>query len=116
MVLRGLLPGSNAGADFMPTIKYITRLIKYKGKTGYYDMHVDIDPLISSKYNVKVVPALIYDKDYNPQTFTTIDDKAYVVYGDIDLEYGLKQIENKTHSKYIKEVLNLFNKNQFFTN
>ena len=115
-VLRGLLPGSNDGRDFMPTIKYITRLIKYKGKTGYYDMHVDIDPLISSKYNVRVAPALVYDTDYNPQTFTTIGDKAYVIYGDVDLEYGLKQIENKTHSKYIKEVLNLFKKNQFFNN
>ena len=116
MVLRGLLPGSNNGRDFMPTIKYITRLIKYKGRTGYYDMHVDIDPLIPTKYNINKVPALIYDVNYNPQTFTTIDDKAYVVYGDVDLEYGLKQIEKKTHSKYIKRVLDLFNKNRFFKN
>ncbi len=116
MVLRGLLPGSNNGRDFMPTIKYITRLIKYKGKAGYYDMHVDIDPLIPTKYNINKVPALIYDVNYNPQTFTTIDDKAYVVYGDVDLEYGLKQIEKKTHSKYIKRVLDLFNKNRFFKN
>lgn len=114
MVLRGLLPGSDNGRDFMPTIKYITRLIKYKGKAGYYDMHVDIDPLIPSKYNIKVVPALIYDVNYNPQTFTTIGDKAYIVYGDVDLEYGLKQIENKTDSKYIKEVLNRFKANSFF--
>ena len=114
MVLRGLLPGSNNGRDFMPTIKYITRLIKYKGKAGYYDMHVDIDPLIPSKYNIKVVPALIYDVNYNPQTFTTIGDKAYVVYGDVDLEYGLKQIENNTNSKYIKEVLNRFKANSLF--
>ena len=114
MVLRGLLPGSDNGKYFMPTIKYITRLIKYKGRTGYYDMHVDIDPLIPEKYNINKVPALIYDVNYNPQTFTTIGDKAYVVYGDVDLEYGLKQIENKTDSKYIKEVLNRFKANSFF--
>jgi type-F conjugative transfer system pilin assembly protein TrbC len=114
MILRGLLPGSDNGRYFMPTIKYIERLIKYKGRSGYYDIHVDIDPLIPSKYNIKVVPALVYDVNYNPQTYTTIDDKAYVVYGNVDLEYALKQIENKTHSEYIKEVLNRFNKNSFF--
>ncbi len=116
MVLRGLLPGSNNGRDFMPTIKYITRLIKYKGRTGYYDMHVDIDPLIPEKYNINKAPALVYDANYNPQTFTTIGDKAYVVYGDVDLEYGLRQIRKKTQSKYIKRVLDLFNKNRFFNN
>jgi type-F conjugative transfer system pilin assembly protein TrbC len=114
MVLRGLLPGSDDGRYFMPTIKYIESLIKYKGRSGYYDIHVDIDPLIPSKYNIKVVPALVYDVNYNPQTFTTIDDKAYVVYGNVDLEYALKQIENKTHSEYIKKVLNKFNENSFF--
>ena len=116
MVLRGLLPGSDNGRYFMPTIKYIEALIKYKGRSGYYDMRVDIDPLIPSKYNIKVVPALVYDVNYNPQTFTTIDDKAYVVYGNIDLQYGLKQIEKKTKSKYIERVIKLFNKNQFFNN
>ena len=114
MILRGLLPGSDNGRYFMPTIKYIEALIKYKGKSGYYNIHVDIDPLIPSKYNIKVVPALVYDADYNPQTFTTIGDKAYVVYGNVDLQYALKQIENKTHSEYIKEVLNKFNANSFF--
>jgi type-F conjugative transfer system pilin assembly protein TrbC len=114
MILRGLLPGSGNGRYFMPTIKYIEALIRYKGRSGYYDIHVDIDPLIPTKYNIKVVPALVYDVNYNPQTFTTIDDKAYVVYGNVDLEYALKQIENKTHSEYIKEVLNRFNENSFF--
>ena len=116
MILRGLLPGSDNGRDFMPTIKYIEALIKYKGKSGYYDMHVDIDPLIPTKYNINKVPALIYDVDYNPQTFTTIGDKAYAVYGNVDLQYGLKKIEKKTHSEYIKRVLDLFKKNQFFNN
>ena len=114
MILRGLLPGSDNGRYFMPTIKYIEALIKYKGKSGYYDVHVDIDPLIPSKYNIKVVPTLFYDVDDNPQTFTTIGDKAYIVYGNVDLKYALKQIENKTHSEYIKEVLNKFNANSFF--
>ena len=117
MILRGLLPGSHGGKLIIPTVKYITALIRYKGKAAsYYDMHVDIDPLVPVKYNINKVPALIYDVNYNPHTFTTIGDKAYVVYGDADLKYGLKQIEEKTHSKYIKGVLNLFKKNQFFNN
>ena len=116
MILRGLLPGSDKGKYFMPTIKYIAKLIRYKGRSGYYDIHVDIDPLIPVKYNINKVPALIYDVNYNQQTFTTIGDKAYVVYGNVDLEYGLKQIEKKTKSKYIERVIKLFNKNQFFNN
>ncbi|MHB1755761.1 MAG: TrbC family F-type conjugative pilus assembly protein [bacterium] len=116
MIIRGLIPGSDNGAKFMPTIHYIEALIKYKGKSGYYDMHVDIDPLVSSKFNIKAVPALIYTKNYNPQTFTSLGEKAYVVYGDVDLQYSLKIIENKTHSEYIRGVLNKFKANQFFSN
>jgi len=116
MILRGLIPGSDNGAKFMPTIRYIESLIKYKGKSGFYDMHVDIDPLVPAKFNIKAVPALIYVKNYNPQTFTSLGEKAYVVYGDVDLQYSLKIIEHKTRSKYIKEVLNDFRKNQFFSN
>ena len=114
MILRGLIPGSHNGEYFMPTIKYIEALIKYKGKSGYYDMHVDIDPLVFTKFNVRRVPALIYVKNYNPQTFTSLGEQADVVYGNADLEYGLKKIESKTKSAYIKEVLSNFKKNQFF--
>lgn len=114
MILRGLLPGSDKGRYFMPTIRYIESLIKYKGKAGYYDMHVDIDPLVFTKYNVRSVPALIYVKNYNPQTFTSIGEKAYVAYGNDDLKYLLRQIENKTKSVYIENILKDFDKNQFF--
>ena len=116
MILRGLIPGSHDGKYFMPTIKYIESLIKYKGKSGYYDMHVDIDPLVFSKFNVHKVPALIYVRNYNPQTFTSLGEQAYVIYGNAELEYGLKKIEDKTKSVYVKRVLSNFKKEQFFSN
>jgi type-F conjugative transfer system pilin assembly protein TrbC len=116
MILRGLIPGSHDGKLFMPTIKYIEALIKYKGRTGYYDMHVDIDPLVYTKFNVHKVPALIYVRNYNPQTFTSLGEQAYVVYGNANLEYGLKEIESKTKSVYVKRVLASFKKEQFFGN
>jgi type-F conjugative transfer system pilin assembly protein TrbC len=115
MVLRGLIK-SHGGKLIKPTLFYIEHLIHFKGKSGYYDMHIDIDPIISTKYNIKAVPALIYVKNFNPQTYTSLGEKAYVVYGDADLKYLLKIIEHKTKSKYIKEILNRFKKEQFFTN
>ena len=114
MVLRGLIPGSNNGEYFMPTIKYIESLIKYKGKSGYYDMHVDIDPLVYTKFNVHRVPALIYVRNYNSQTFTSLGEQAYAVYGNANLEYELKEIERKAKSNYIRSVLDLFKAKQFF--
>lgn len=114
MILRGLIPGSHNGEYFMSTIKYIESLIKYKDKSGYYDMHIDIDPLVFAKFNVHRVPALIYVRDYNPQTFTSLGEQAYLAYGNDDLEYLLKQIEDKTKSVYIKRVILTFRKNQFF--
>ena len=114
MILRGLLPGSDNGEYFMPTIKYIENLIKYKGKAGYYDMHIDIDPLVFAKFNVHRVPVLIYVRDYNPQTFTSLGEQAYAAYGNDDIKYLLKQIEDKTKSVYIKRVILTFRKNQFF--
>ena len=116
MILRGLIPGSHNGEYFMPTIKYIESLIRYKGKSGYYDMHVDIDPLVFTKFNVHRVPALIYVRNYNSQTFTSLGEQADVIYGNADLEYGLKKIESKTKSVYVKRVLSNFKKEQFFKN
>ena len=114
MIMRGLIPGSNSGEYFMPTIKYMESLITYKGKPGYYDMHIDIDPLVFTKFNVHKVPALIYVRNYNPQTFTDLGEQAYAIYGNADLEYGLKKIESKTKSVYVKRVLSNFRKEQFF--
>ena len=114
MIMRGLIPGSNSGEYFMPTIKYMESLITYKGKPGYYDMHIDIDPLVFTKFNVHKVPALIYVRNYNPQTFTDLGEQAYAIYGNADLEYGLKKIESKTKSAYVKRVLSNFRKEQFF--
>lgn len=114
MILRGLIPGSNNGEYFMPTIKYIESLIKYKGKVGYYDMHVDIDPLVFIKFNIHRVPALIYIRNYNPQTFTSLSEQSYIIYGNANLEYGLKEIERKAKSNYIRSVLDLFKAKQFF--
>ena len=115
MILRGLVK-SEGGKLILPTIKYIERLIHFKGKSGYYDIHVDIDPVIVAKYNIKAVPALIYVKNFNPQTYTALGEKAYVVYGDADLKYELEVIERKTESRYIKEILYRFKKKQFFEN
>lgn len=115
MILRGLIKSDN-GKLILPTVKYIERLIHFKGKSGYYDIHVDIDPVIVTKYNIKAVPALIYVKNFNPKTYTSLGEKAYVVYGDADLKYELKVIERKTKSRYIKEMLYRFTKKQFFQN
>ena len=46
MILRGLLPGSDNGRYFMPTIKYIEALIKYKGKSGYVNRKIELTPFV----------------------------------------------------------------------
>jgi hypothetical protein len=33
--------------------------------------------------------------------------KAYVVYGTVSIEYGLKKIEERTHSRYVKNLLKM---------
>lgn len=112
-VLRGLIH-SDGGEHIIPTIKYIQKLIHFKGRSGYYNIYIDIDPLIVTKYDITKVPALIYVRNYNPATYTNIGEQSYIVYGDESLKYGLKIIEKRTHSQYIKEILNRFKKQQFF--
>ena len=105
MVLRGVI---GSATYIMPTVNWIKKLLKFKGKKGYYDMHVDIDPLIIDKFHIREVPALIYVRHYNPETFMNNNKaKAYVVYGNASIEYGLKKIEEKTHSRYIRSLIKM---------
>lgn len=113
MVLRGLIHSDN-GRYIMPTVRYIENLIRYKGKSGYYDMHVDIDPVITEKYGIRYAPALVYAENYNPGTFTDLGDIAFVAYGDDDLEYLVKEIYKRAHTLYLKRVINDFKSGSYF--
>ena len=105
MVLRGVI---GSATYITPTVNFIKRLLKFKGKKGYYAMHVDIDPLIIDKFHIKEVPALIYVRHYNPETFMNNNKAvAYVVYGNASIEYGLKAIEERTHSRYLRSLLKI---------
>ena len=113
MVLRGLVHSGN-GRYIMPTVKYIETLIRFKGKSGYYDMHVDIDPVITEKYDIRYAPALVYAENYNPGTFTDLGDTAYVAYGDDDLKYLIKKIYKRARTTYLKKVLKDFKSGSYF--
>lgn len=113
MVLRGLIHSDN-GRYIMPTVRYIEKLIHYKGKSGYYDMHIDIDPVITEKYGIRYAPALVYSENYNPETFTDMDDTSFVAYGDDDLEYLVKEIYKRAHTLYLKRVIADFKSGSYF--
>lgn len=111
MVMRGFIGSANY---VMPTMNFIERVIKAPNSIKYYAMHVDIDPIYFSKYGITRVPALVYVRNFNPKTYLSNYEQAFVLYGDTGLRDGIRILERETGSKYLKQVLEKFRRNQFF--
>ena len=118
MVLRGFVNGMKL---FKPTLDFV-RSITVKDascdlsnqKCNAYNAAINIDPMLFSKYQITVVPAITYVQGVNMLDTTMSEGKtdnltgsqeSYTVYGDVSLEYALEQIRKKTKADGITKIL-----------
>ena len=114
MVMRGFVGGVRY---IKPTLKFIDSvLIKDPNcdpvtrKCDAYQANINIDPALFSKYGVQSVPAIVYARGVNEieagqGTTENIAADAYLVSGDMSLDYALELIGQKTQSSQINNIL-----------
>jgi type-F conjugative transfer system pilin assembly protein TrbC len=114
MVMRGFVDGVRL---IKPTLKFIDSvLIKDPNcnpvtrKCEAYQANINIDPALFSKYGVQSVPAIVYARGVNEieagqGTTENIAADAYLVSGDMSLDYALELIGQKTQSSQINNIL-----------
>lgn len=128
MVMRGFVNGMKL---FKPTMKFV-RSINVKDvncdpsveKCETFNASINIDPLLFEKYGISSVPAIAYVKGVSLIDSTMSEGwgtnlegspEAYIVYGDVSLEYALKTIQDKTKNNLnsiLKKLRNGFYQNQ----
>lgn len=102
-VLRGTIGGVK---KIMPTLNWIQDVLK-KDENSRYEYNIIIEPRIVSKYNIEKVPAVLYVNNYNPSYLeTSKDEKHYIYYGTVDIDYALEKINLDAKSEGLKKVLN----------
>jgi len=102
-VLRGTIGGIK---KIKPTLKYIQDLLLLKGNNKRYEYNIIIEPRIESKYKIQKVPAVLFIKNYN-LSYTKEDqnERYYIYYGAIGIEYVLKKINESAKSLGLKNIL-----------
>jgi len=115
-VLRGLI---GTPKKIRPTLNYINDLLtKDKNKdsangANRYLFSVEINPKITRRFNIKEVPAVLFIKNYNPvvEEYKSIighpdeNEFYYVAYGEVSVDYALKQINRRAKSNGIERLL-----------
>lgn len=101
-VLRGTINGIK---EIKPTLNWIQEILTKKDNSKY-EYNVIIEPRIVSKYNIEKVPAVLYIKNYDiSYVEENKDEKYYVYYGAVDIDYALKKINIDAKSLGIKKLL-----------
>lgn len=120
MVLRGCIGGCT---KLMPTAHFIQEII---APTKDEELAVEfiIDPLLYRHYNIKKVPAFIFASGVTPADLEASEGMpenlkgtpiAYVIYGDVSLDYALEKIHAKTSNPRILAMLKELRKGWFDT-
>jgi type-F conjugative transfer system pilin assembly protein TrbC len=106
-LLRGTIGGVK---KIKPTLDWIQEVLTKNDNTRY-EYNVVIEPRIVDKYKIEKVPAVLYVKNYNPSySEKTTDEKHYIYYGAVDIDYALEKINVEVNSLGIKKlILNLKN-------
>ena len=101
-VLRGTIGGIK---KMMPTLNWIKELLK-KQDNSHYEYNIIIEPRVTKKYNIEKVPAVLYIKDFD-STYTNedSDEKYYIYYGTVDVDYALEKINIDVKSEGLKKLL-----------
>lgn len=123
-ILRGVV--GNDISKITPTFNYVRDLL-IKDKNGKPDdpknrfhYQVDINPKVTQKFKIQKVPAVIYiqNYDYSLQEPTELkmensNERYYVAYGDVGIDYALREINKKARSKSLENLIKNM-ENSFF--
>ena len=117
MVLRGFVDGMRY---IKPTIRFISRILAkdptcdvFTTTCELYHVNVEIDPMLFSRYRVAAVPAILYARGVNSmdpeqseglKENTSVSD-AYLVSGDVSLEYALEKIRKASGNSELQTIL-----------
>jgi len=100
-VLRGTIGGIK---KIMPTLNWIKDLLKKED--GNYEYNIIIEPRVVTKYNIERVPAVLYIKNFDSSYIKeNSDEKYYIYYGTVDVDYALEKINIDVKSKGLKKLL-----------
>ena len=119
MVMRGFVNGIRF---IKPTLEFIDNILikdpncnpatsQSTSQCDAYQANISIDPMVFSRYGIETVPAIVYARGVNETetgqgtTENTAAD-AYLVSGDMSLDYALEIIGQKTQSSQINNILN----------
>jgi type-F conjugative transfer system pilin assembly protein TrbC len=101
-VLRGTIGGVK---KIKPTLDWMQEVLTKSDNTRY-EYNVVIEPRIVNKYKIERLPAVLYVKNYNPSyTEESTDEKHYIYYGAVDVDYALGKINGDIKSSGIKKIL-----------
>jgi type-F conjugative transfer system pilin assembly protein TrbC len=105
-------------SELMPTINYISGLlVKDADKDpndpeNRYVHNVQINPKLTRRFGVEKVPCVVFVDNYDPiaETYTANEplrdtENAYLYYGDMNVEYVLKRINQKAKKQGIKNLI-----------
>lgn len=118
LVLRGCIGGC---AKLMPTALFIQDIIA-PSKDEELAVEFIIDPLLFRHYNIKKVPAIVFAKGVSISDLELSEGlsenlkgtpDAYVIYGDVSLDYALEKIYAKTSDSGIQAMLKELRKGWF---
>lgn len=117
MVMRGFVDGIK---HFKPTLEFLQKVLTRDPKCDFttqqcdaFRATVNIDPLLFRRYSIGHVPAIVYVKGLSLVdaglsegiTDNATFAEAYLVRGDVSLEYALDKIHHESHSTQVAAVL-----------
>ena len=117
MVMRGFVNGIKR---IRPTLKFLEKVLVRDPDCDFtstrcdaFRATVNIDPLLFRRYNVTAVPAIVYVRGLrliDAGLSEGIRDnasvaEAYMVSGDVPLDYALDKIHSKSHSPQLEAVV-----------
>jgi type-F conjugative transfer system pilin assembly protein TrbC len=117
VVLKGFVGGMHY---IKPTIKFVEKILVKDpacdlsgGECSHFHVPVNVDPLLYSRYGIQSVPAIMYVRGLHstdPEESEGVKDNAtisdaYLVSGDVSLEYALDLIQKKSGSSDLAGML-----------
>ena len=107
-VMRGFINGMK---KIKPTMDFVRNIIQKQpgctGKCDVYNVSVQINPILYSRYNVDRVPAILYVQGNVIQQSGIVDNASYpywLAYGDASLDTVTEIFADKSGSESMKAV------------
>lgn len=118
MVLRGCIGGCT---KLMPTAQFIQEIIA-PSKDEELAAEFIIDPMLFRHYKIQRVPAIVFASGVTAADLEASEGmpenlkgtpKAYIIYGDVSLDFALEKIYAKTNNSGVQSMLKELRKDWF---